>query len=63
VNSGSAPAWIFLCHPLDESSTLGINFGSAKPFRARSEAPEQTEPSPMPGDNCFRPDDDKDAAP
>jgi hypothetical protein len=63
VHPRSAPGRVFGYHPPDEISNVGIDFGPAKAFRARSEAPEQPEPSPMPGDDGFWPDDDQDAAP
>jgi hypothetical protein len=63
VHPRSAPGGVFGHHPPDESSNLSIDFGPAKAFRARSEAPEQPEPSPMPGDNGSRLDDYQDAAP
>jgi hypothetical protein len=63
MNSRSAPAWILLCHPPDESSNLGIDYRPASALWSRSKTPEQTKASPMPGGNGFRFDDDQDIAP
>jgi hypothetical protein len=63
VNSGSAPGGVLVDHPPDESTKLGIDLWPAKAPWARSQAPEQPEASPMPGDNGVRFDDDQDVAP
>jgi hypothetical protein len=63
VNSRSAPAWILLHHPPDESSNLGIDYWPAQALWPRAKAPEQTKASSMPSDNGFRFDDDQDVAP
>jgi hypothetical protein len=63
VNSRSAPGRILAHHPLDESSKLGIDLWPAEAPWARSQAPEKPKASPVPGDNGFRFDNDKNVAP
>jgi hypothetical protein len=63
VNSRSAPVKILVHHPPDESSNLGIDPWPAKALWARSKVPEQPKASPMPGDNGFWFDNDKDISP
>ena len=63
VNSRSAPGVILVHHPPDESSNLGIDLWPAKALWTRSKAPEQPKASPMPGDNGFWFDNDKDISP
>ena len=63
VNSGSAPGTILVRHSPDESSNLGVDLGPAQALWTRSKAPEQPKASPMPGNNGFWLNDDKDVAP
>ena len=63
MNPGGTPRRIFLHHPLDDGSNLGIDYWPAKVLCLRSKAPKQTKPCSMPADNGFWFDDEQDVAP